>query len=546
MTTLHGYILRDLLKTFALVQLGLSAMFTVIAGGVLWIRAEGVSSGDVLAFLPLVLPIVVTFTMPVGAIFATTMVYGRLAADNEWLACRAAGVNVHRLMLSAVLLGVFVMLFTLVAGNFIIPGFFRQINWTLRSNVRDFAFQQLRNKGHIRQQQKFFFTAEGVFGVPAEQLAQQGFPTGSAYSYILVTGPTCIQLDDEGKLERFTVAKRGLCQFDSSGQDVRVSLWVDEGRDFGPTTAAYVRSQKVGTITMPVVLPNKPAWQDPQTLERWRREPWHGDQVAKELRAFMQDLRLRRLYDDCRRKLAAGVMVLSDGQRSIQIQARELHATKDGRPLLTDPRVKVSESNGEVREYEAPRMYINGHPTLDDSLLIELQLAAVAGEHVVEIMMVDGRRVARHIPPPNLDVLGVPEPLRAELAAITPEAIFDESSGLTLEGELADKRLGLLASADAFRRKIDGQIHFRLGATVSAVVTVLMGAVLGVVFRGARALAAFALACVPFFAVLILTLMGRQLMENEGTEFAGKAVIWGGLGAMALADLVLLRLGVHR
>jgi len=46
--------------------------------------------------------------MPIAALFATTMVYGRLAADNELQACRAAGINIHCLFLSTVLLSVFV------------------------------------------------------------------------------------------------------------------------------------------------------------------------------------------------------------------------------------------------------------------------------------------------------------------------------------------------------------------------------------------------------------------------------------------------------
>ncbi|HMQ16085.1 MAG TPA: LptF/LptG family permease [Phycisphaerae bacterium] len=546
MTTLHGYILRDLLKAFLLTQIALTALFTVITGGGLWVRYEGVSSVDALTFMPLVVPIVLTFTMPVAALFATTLVYGRLAADNEWLACRAAGLNVHRLFLSAMLLAVFVTVFTLLAGNYFIPGLVRELTWSLQSNVRDFAFQQLRNKGHIRQQQRFFLTAEGVYGVPRDQLEQRGFPTGSGFSYILVEGPTFLQLGPGGDVERFTVAQSGLCQFDATGRDVRVSLWVSQARDFTPASVVNVSGQKIGTITFPIPLPNKPAWQDLETLRRWRVEPWHGDKITEATRAFIDELAVSRVYAECRRQLAEGALELSDGQsRRFRVSAGEVRVARGDRPLLHEARVEERDVSGRLlRRLEAPRANITAHPVPNGPPLIEVELAAQGERRLLEIDPAGGGRVTRDRPL-TIDAV-TPEALRRELGAFTPRAVFDERVELPLAGELADKRLGLLASGEAFRRKIDAQIQFRLGFASSALVTVLMGAVLGVMFRGSQALAAFALACVPFGIVLILMFMGRQLCENRGTELAGLIVTWGGLAGVALADLALMRIGVPR
>ena len=90
MVTLHGYILRELLKTLGLTLAALTVLFTMGGGLYNVIRYEGVSAADVLSFIPLLLPIVLTLTLPIAALFAATMVYGRLAADNELVACRAA------------------------------------------------------------------------------------------------------------------------------------------------------------------------------------------------------------------------------------------------------------------------------------------------------------------------------------------------------------------------------------------------------------------------------------------------------------------------
>jgi lipopolysaccharide export LptBFGC system permease protein LptF len=112
--------------------------------------------------------------------------------------------------------------------------------------------------------------------------------------------------------------------------------------------------------------------------------------------------------------------------------------------------------------------------------------------------------------------------------------------------DLSDKRIGLQKAGAKQRRKVSSLIHFRLGFTSSVLVTVLMAAALGVIFRGARALAAFGLACVPFGSVAILMVMARQLGEKEGTEMLGPILTWGGLACVAAADMLILRLGVRR
>jgi hypothetical protein len=83
-------------------------------------------------------------------------------------------------------------------------------------------------------------------------------------------------------------------------------------------------------------------------------------------------------------------------------------------------------------------------------------------------------------------------------------------------------------------------------SAVHALLTVLMGAALGVIFRGARALSAFALAMIPFFSVLILMVLGKHLTQEETTVQIGPYVTWGGLLAVLVADAIIIRVGVRR
>ncbi|RMF79511.1 MAG: LptF/LptG family permease, partial [Planctomycetota bacterium] len=150
MRTLHWYILRELLKTFALTVVALSVLFTMGGGLYNVMRYEGITPGDLFSVMPMLLPIVITLMMPIAALFSVTILYGRLAADNELTACRAAGINVHRLFLAAVVLAVGVTAFSLFATNLVIPRFMQQIEYFARSNIRNIVFNKIRQSGFVR------------------------------------------------------------------------------------------------------------------------------------------------------------------------------------------------------------------------------------------------------------------------------------------------------------------------------------------------------------------------------------------------------------
>src|SRR5262245_11274604 len=122
MRTLHLYLARELLKTFALTAIALTLLL-VMGGGVANIfKGEGLGAEELIKVFAFLTPVAVTLILPVAALFSAAITYGRAAADNEITACRAAGINIHRLLLSAALLGLFVTITTYWAWNYLIPG----------------------------------------------------------------------------------------------------------------------------------------------------------------------------------------------------------------------------------------------------------------------------------------------------------------------------------------------------------------------------------------------------------------------------------------
>jgi lipopolysaccharide export LptBFGC system permease protein LptF len=555
MVTLHAYILRELLKIFGLSLLALTILFTMGGGLYNIVSYEGVSAGDVFRFIPLLVPIVITLTMPIAALFAATMVYGRLSADNELTACRAAGINVHRLFLSAILLAVFVSAFTLVFANIIIPSFAQRLETFARNNLRDLVTQHLGNRGFFHYQGKdsgdhYTLTAENAQGVADSALTQKGFETGKGLQYLLITSPTFLHVGTNGALVRFAAARYGLCRFDTRTTPVELTFFVRDARDFEVgQSAVTVDQQQIGPLALPLPSAFRLSAADLRDLLRWRTAPWEVPKQRDELRRFLMEFTCERFYRYCAAHLGDGreLVLLDDDGAEYRIQCTAVVAER--RALILEPgQVVVREPRGELRaKYEAPRIRLTAVPLPKGSVVVEIRLIRTGEQDVVEYDARGGvLGEPRRKPTLSLDRVRAPAEVLEEAARYTPAQVIDPAVPLPVGAELADQRAGLQKGVRTEQRKVVGTIHFRLGYTASALVTVLMGAALGVIFRGSRALAAFALALIPFFSVMILMVLGRQLAEDAHLAALGPAVTWGGLLLALAADGVMLRVGVRR
>lgn len=551
--TLHSYVLRELLKTFGLALAALTVLFTMGGGLYNVVRFEGVSAGDVFGVVPLLLPIVITLTMPMAALFAATMVYGRLAADNELLACRAAGINVHRLFLSVGLLAVFVAAFTLLVGNFVVPGFVDQMQDFARRNLRDLVAQQLQHKGFFHRgksgEDRYTVTAEKAEGVAPAALRAKGFEVADGLHYLLLTSPTFLNADARGDLVRFMVARYVLCVFDTRVDPLAVTFHVRDGWDFEVgKSAAAIEQQQFGPASWSTPTPFRMSLVDLRLLWRWRHRPWEVPRFKDEVAKFLADLQKQRFAGWGAAELRAGRPLLLRDEYGLhyRIEGTVARATAENLELKA-ARVTVSAPDGQPRTmYEAERAELNS-AVLPTIMLAEIKLLQTPTHDVLEYDYRTGIIGGpRRKPTLSLDQVLPPSSVVAEVARCDPATLLDPEVDLALDERLADRRLGLQKGAQRVQRKLTGTINFRLGCTLSVLVTLFMGAALGVMFRGARALAAFALALVPFFTVLILLMLGRQLTEDALLTRAGPLVTWGGLGLVLLADGVILRLGVRR
>src|SRR5262245_54420818 len=97
-------ILWELGKGFLLSLVGITGSL-LMAGIVAEATQQGLGPAQILAAVPLLIPSTLPYTIPATTLFATCVVYGRLAADNEILAIKSAGVNVLAVVKPGLVLG---------------------------------------------------------------------------------------------------------------------------------------------------------------------------------------------------------------------------------------------------------------------------------------------------------------------------------------------------------------------------------------------------------------------------------------------------------
>ncbi|MHC4364386.1 MAG: LptF/LptG family permease [Planctomycetota bacterium] len=120
--TLQRYIFRETFRVFVLAAVALTLILSL--GMILRpVQEYGVGPRQVIHLMGYFLPITLTFVLPMAALFAAALVYGRFAGDNELDACRASGISLLTLVYPGLALAVMVAIANLILSFHVVPAF---------------------------------------------------------------------------------------------------------------------------------------------------------------------------------------------------------------------------------------------------------------------------------------------------------------------------------------------------------------------------------------------------------------------------------------
>jgi lipopolysaccharide export system permease protein len=123
MRIIRNYILKECVVPFA-ISLGVLT-FVFLLGYLPQLADKVINKGVSLATVSLVflynIPVLLGYTLPIAALSAVILTFGRMSSDNEILAMRASGISLRRLLVPLLALGLMFSFFLMILNDQVIP-----------------------------------------------------------------------------------------------------------------------------------------------------------------------------------------------------------------------------------------------------------------------------------------------------------------------------------------------------------------------------------------------------------------------------------------
>lgn len=202
----NRYILWEIIKLFSISLVAFTAI--IILGGLAQqLAREGLGPMAILDLLPYLLPIGLQFGLPPTLLFAVCSVYGRISADNEVVAIKAAGVNPIRIMSPTLILAFILSLLAVwlndIAFSWGAPG----VNRVVLLSLEEIVYGWLSKQGSYSTSSGFSIHVQGV-GEDGRELILPtiSFQPQSGGENMIITAATGrLAMDPESEVLRITL-----------------------------------------------------------------------------------------------------------------------------------------------------------------------------------------------------------------------------------------------------------------------------------------------------------------------------------------------------
>jgi lipopolysaccharide export system permease protein len=135
-------VIGEVTRSFVLALLTMTSIFVLFMVAA-QARDIGLSPEDIVHLVPYVIPSTLPYTVPVSLLFAATVVYGRLAGDNEIIAVKSAGVSVWKVLSPTLVLAAALSLWLLYVSGGWIPRCTHSAKLVLFKDIEDMFYKLL-------------------------------------------------------------------------------------------------------------------------------------------------------------------------------------------------------------------------------------------------------------------------------------------------------------------------------------------------------------------------------------------------------------------
>ncbi len=520
---IHRYLFRDLLKVFVLATLALTIIMSL--GSLLRpIQEYGVGPKQVMSLLCYFMPITLTFVLPVAALFATSFVYGRFAADNEFDACKASGISPAMLVYPGLILAIIVAIANLILSFHVVPAYVHRAEKAIKADAKQILFRNIYRRGYYSLPgRNFSIYADAADPANASLFGVVIMETGENKRLITAESAT-VSFDSTKRSNEVKVLARNAFQFDERGGVFFKVISV-----LGEFESLMTDSVKFQKIEQMNAIKASPINYYPVALCAWNAyERLTMEILAEEIKNTIS-LDKDNFYQ------------LYNNEKLLRLTAKDCQLSATGDQIEVTGDVLLFEydrSSGElIKSYRGQKLYIQlsaETETRPSTILIVTFPNAIWLDRGIEYIK----------PRYTVQDIVLPSSVTAKLG----EDIIDAARKHRYIREPSAQLAGLIKELDRKIRvtlfEIKAEIHSRLVFGIGCITLILIGIGLGIRFRGGHLLTAFGISSIPAAALLIFIMMGKNITQNQRSILGadlGVGFMWAGLIILTVFALVLYR-----
>jgi lipopolysaccharide export LptBFGC system permease protein LptF len=549
--TLYAYILKDLVKLLAMSTFVLVLVMSV--GFMIKPISEG--SLDALSMLKLllyVMPGMLTYAMPIGAAFAATLVFFRLAADNEVTACAMSGISYRSMLMPTVMLGLILTGGMFFLSNYVIPIFWTKVAQVAQQDIARWFVEQIDGRQVVKVERQFIIYADDAWleDLPPAPNDGQNWP----YQRVALKHAAVGKIDsDTGRLEADFTGELAVADlYRGPNNQTVASVKLTNASLKHPDTGFLVVVQE--HAFPPKIIPS-PIRVRPEmlSLEALNEMSEHPEQHPK----------IETLVETLRTRMSEQIVLGQIEQALTESATKTLN--------LTGPQ-------SDEYTIESPIVVRDGKSldltaTEDRPVVVRIGRGAVLTQRLeartgrIDIVAGEEPRIAIKLS--NVTVLDprlpadLPEPTQVKVVYLTLLRMPAVVTGALPEGalpliEMAEQRKErtvLRAAArmaneiNELRDQISTAVHERGAMAVCALLVMLLGGAMAMLLRNQVPLVIFFWCFLPAIVAIFMVSGGKNLIRADGIglgDWFNAVMIWSGnVMLLVVVGLIYRKLARH-
>jgi len=564
--TIFWYIFKDLVRVFLLTSGALAGIMSF--GGLLRpLTRQGLDAAQVAKMLAYLGPAMTTYSFPIAALFATTVIYGRLAADNELTALRAGGLSLASLSVAgpALVLGLMVATISLLFLCFVVPACTLRVEKVLYSNFAQLVANHIERTHEIEFEQYTIF-AQQAWVPPPDPNAPPG------QQQVVLRGPTIVTDEKPDKNDptfrvprEFSTAAQAVVFIDHRSDDDLATLTVrlEDGFRFPRKFEGSMQAGVEETLAGPMLLPSQ-IKEDTKFMDVWKLKRLFANPAASQvLRESVAELvradQSRGFLDMARRELNSeqgeAIFTFEGGEKYVLQRDPTAPKALPSGPAEISVKVPAPTTGPATAPATPPpaaprwvtfRREIPGRPA---SIVLAGELRFRASPDS------DDKNMNCSLSLLNCFQDSAPRaPFTQQFTVpMPPEVAAMAHRGLGYyQNQTRPQAAKLQHDEHVLLNKIKAECHNRASFAISCLILVMVGCSLGMIFRSGNFLTAFAVSFIPALVSITLTIAGQRTAGNIPMRLSatdplmlGLSLIWmGNVVNLCIAGTLLYRL--HR